>query len=693
MATLEKIRSKSVFLLVIIGLALLAFIIGDFFTSGRTLFGTGTTIAKVDGHKIDVHEFQRRVEIANQQYQQSGQKIDQALLQEQVLQQMISETLFNEEVEKLGLTVTDAELTDAMLGSQSQVVDQMVQQQTGIESAAMAHDMAFNPTKYNLAPEQAASIKEYWINLEQQIEQQLLAMKFNNLFAGSLVANKLDAKAMYDENAITNHIAYAKKDFSSIPDDKIEITDQELKAEWERTRNRYRLDEPTRSVNYISVNVAPSNEDRAAARKAVDDAILALRQSEAITGIDGMEGFLSDRQKVTGAALRDPQLKKFADSAAVNDVKLVSTAGDVFTIAKLLGKSADVDSVNVDFIAIQGTKAQADSLINALNNNTTTWADAMSSPVVAQASDSTWVTLTDPNIASLRETLVNATVGTFFTPDTTDTQFSRIFRVRNRRAPVAVYDLAVVTYDLEPSANTINKLTEDLQNFIDNNKTASAFAANAAAANYNAIPTQVTASTAQLGRIEDSRDAVAWAMKAKKGQVSPIFGDESSDQLIVVALNDIYDEYVPYTDPQVKNLLTTNVRNNKKAEQLINQYKGKAKDVAGYAKTMGVSVDSTTVTFGQFFIPGIGAAESNLTAQVSTAKPGVVVGPVKANAGVIVFDITNVEKSARPFNEEEASMQYMQTRGAQALMRNLPAILLGNGKITNNILEFFGQQN
>ncbi|WP_302350320.1 SurA N-terminal domain-containing protein, partial [uncultured Duncaniella sp.] len=46
MATLEKIRSKSALLLIIVGAGLLAFIIGDFFTSGRTLFGTGTTIAK-----------------------------------------------------------------------------------------------------------------------------------------------------------------------------------------------------------------------------------------------------------------------------------------------------------------------------------------------------------------------------------------------------------------------------------------------------------------------------------------------------------------------------------------------------------------------------------------------------------------------------------------------------------------------
>lgn len=147
MATLEKIRSKSVLLLVIIGAALIAFIIGDFFTSGRTLFGTGDTVAKVGSQKISISEFQRQMEQANQQAQASGQKIDQAMLQQQVLNGMIAEKLFNEEIEKLGLTVTDEELSQAMLGSGSAALSAMIAQQTGIESAATFHDMAFNPTK------------------------------------------------------------------------------------------------------------------------------------------------------------------------------------------------------------------------------------------------------------------------------------------------------------------------------------------------------------------------------------------------------------------------------------------------------------------------------------------------------------------------------------------------------------------
>ncbi|WP_301754289.1 SurA N-terminal domain-containing protein, partial [uncultured Muribaculum sp.] len=111
MATLEKIRSKSTLLLIVVGAALLAFIIGDFFTSGRTLFGTGTTIAKVGKEKIDIQEFQRRYEEVNQQYQQQNTKMDPAALQQYVLNQMIQERLINKEIEDLGIEVTDNELS------------------------------------------------------------------------------------------------------------------------------------------------------------------------------------------------------------------------------------------------------------------------------------------------------------------------------------------------------------------------------------------------------------------------------------------------------------------------------------------------------------------------------------------------------------------------------------------------------
>ncbi len=123
------------------------------------------------------------MEVANQSAQQSGQKIDQTLLQQQVLGNMVSEKLYKEELEALGLKVTDDELTEMMLGNSTPpMVDQMVRQQVGVESASALHDMAFNPVKYGLDEQTAMQLRNLWINLENQMEQYLLQQKFQTLF-------------------------------------------------------------------------------------------------------------------------------------------------------------------------------------------------------------------------------------------------------------------------------------------------------------------------------------------------------------------------------------------------------------------------------------------------------------------------------------------------------------------------------
>lgn len=691
MATLEKIRSKSVFLFIIIGLALLAFIFTDAERIVHTLFGPGSTVAQVEGHKIDAQEFSRRVEEASQMMQQRGQKVDMAVLQQQVLDQMIAEALFKEECEKLGLTVTDAELREAMLGSQNNFVNQTVQQQVGVESAAVLYDLAFNPAKNQVPAEQAQMLKDYWINLENDIEQQLLQAKFQNLIFGTLVANKLDTKAMYEDNKATNHIAYVRKEYSSLPDKDFEVTDAEVKAEWDQHKNRYKLQEETRTVNYIAVNIVPSDADNAEAARKVADALKGLNEKPETLGLEGMNGFIADRQKLTGSSIRDPKLKSFADSAAIGSAKEISKVGDTYTLAKLLGKTTETDSVLIDFIAVQGTRAQVDSMVKSLNGGAN-FKDVVASDIVAQSQDSMYVSLVDPNSAAIAEFINNATIGTYFTPDTiADAQGGRIFRVRERKNPTTVYDLAVVTYTVEPSQATIAKLTEDLMAYVEKNQKAADFAANAGKSNYTAVPAQVSASTPMLGNLPESRDLVAWAMEAKAGEVSQVF-DDNTDRVVAVAVNNIYKDYVPASDPQVKEMLTTTVRNDKKAQHMIAQYQGKAKDLAGYAQVMGSKVDSTTVNFGQPFIPGFGMNEPMMTAKVATAKAKTLVGPFQTNSGVVVFMIDTVDTAGRPYNFDEVATQYQQTRGANVALRNLAGILLGNNKIENNILKIYNRQ-
>ena len=651
MATLEKIRSKSVLLLIIVGAGLLAFIIGDFFTSGRTLFGTGTTIAKVDGNKIDIQEFQRRVQEASQQAQAQNQRMDNAVLQQQVLNAMIAEKLFDNEIKDLGLTVTDQELTEMMVGKNSQYVDRMVQQQLGVPDAKTAHDMAFNPTKYGMQQAQAQQLQTYWLNLEQSVERMLLQQKFQNLFAGTLVANDLDAKALYDDNAATSHVIYAKQDYSTLKDEDFEASESDINALYNEEKARYALDEPSRLAD--------------------------------------MPEFVVDRRKISQTDLdKQARLKSAVDSLSVGKAVLVSKTGNDYLLAKLLGKDSEVADVKIDFLAVQGSKTQVDSLVSLLNSGASLDSVA-SSPLVAQSQKDMEISLLDANYAQMKEIIADRATGVFFTPDTL-AEGGRIFRVSERKAPVAVYDLASVTFTTEPSNATINDLDAALRKYVEENKTAKEFVENAQEAGYTTFPASVTASSPMIGNLQDSHSAVAWVMDAKKGQVSPVFGDIQTGRFLAVALDDIYDGgYVPVRDKQVHSILASRAVNNKKAAKLIADYQGKAKDVAGFAKLMNTSVDTTTVNFGQYMVPGLGMNESLVMGKIANAQKGALVGPLQGNNAVIVMQVTEIDNAGRPFDLEENVIRFNQQRGAGRMMNTLDRILLGNKKVTNNINTFY----
>ncbi len=688
MATLEKIRSKSVLLLIIVGAALLAFIIGDFFTSGRTFFGTGTTIAKVGDQKIDVQEFQRRVQQAQQQMQQSGQKVDNAMLQQQVLDGMIAEKLFDQEIDKLGLTVTDAELSEVMVGKNSGMVDRMIQQQLQLPDAVTAHDMAFNPTKYGIPQEQAMQLQQYWMDLEKNVEKMLLQQKFNNLFTGVLTANNLDAKALYDENAATAKVVYAKQDLSSLKDDEFPVEKSDIERLYNSEKNRYAIDEEQRLANYISVNIMPSSEDILNGQKKVEDAILALNNQPETQGVAEMTEFVVNREKIGQPAVdKQTRLKAALDSLQVGRATLVSKVGNDYTIAKLLGKTTESENVKLDFLAVQGTRAQVDSL-TALLNAGASFDSIAASPLVAGSQKATEVSLIDANSQMVKELIAGHDTGVYFAPDTM-AQGGRIIRVAERTAPVTIYEIANVTFTTEPSNATINSLESRLQSYVNNHKTAKEFVDSAQAAGFTTFPAYVSESTPMLGNLNDSHNAVAWVMEAKKGEVSPVFGDIQTGRFIAVALDDIYEDYTPARDPQLNTMLTVRARNDKKAAKLIADYQGKAKDVAGYANLMKASVDTTTVNFGQYFVPGIGANESALQGKVAAAKKGDLVGPMQTGNAVVVLTVTDINTEGRPYNYEESAVRYNQQRGAARLGNSLDRILLGNKKVKNNMTTFY----
>jgi len=688
MSTLEQIRQRPILIISILGVALLLFILTAVDRPGE-LFTDSHTVAKVDGEKIDYMDYQKRVERQQEELRQRGyNNVDAAQVQEYVLQQMVSERLMEKEFRNLGLLVTDTELSNAMLGSTPHpYVNQMVQSM-GIPSAQALYDAAYNPTKSGIDPQQAAQFQQAWTALEKDTEQMLLQQKFMNLFTGTITANKLDAKAIYDDNAVTSTIAYAKKDLSTLKDEDFPVSDEEINSLYKEEKNRYRISEPQRVVNYIAVDIVPSQEDLAAAQKEVEDALMGLRLNPGTDAVSSNGKFYVNRVSAPLSSLA-PALQKVAPSMAKDSAMMVSFIDNQYTLAKLLDTTTAVDSVLVD-LAFINENVDADSIISRLN----TGAKALElGDALAGSQDSIWISLLEPSLGALKDELSAAETGKYFTPANNNGQKGMTLRVRSRKAPVTVYDIAEITYDVIPSNATIQKLNSDLRAYLAANNTSATFASEATKAGYSALSAVITPSSLSVNGLSDSRGAAKWALGARKGEVSGIFSDDRDSRLLAVALNDIYDgEYVPATNEQVRTYLTNKVRNQKKADKLMTEYKGKGSTVSDYAALMQVHTDTTQVTFGQPYVRNFPMFESVLQANVAVAKPGEVVGPVALNGSVVVFAITDVNNQGREFDFDNDAIVFNQREGAASFQRTLPDVILGNKKVENRIQKFYSDR-
>jgi len=686
MSALEQIRQRPILIISILGIALLLFILTAVDNPGQ-LFTDNHTVAEVGGKKIDYMEFQRRVEQQSEQMRNQGYaNIDNARIQTMVLQQMINETLLNEEFEALGLTVTDNELSKAMLGETPHPMVARMVQQWGFPSAQVLYDYAYNPQKYGLEPAQSQQLQQAWQALEKDTEKMLLSQKFSNLFSGALPANKLDAKAYYDDNASTSTIAYVRKDFATLSDDDFKPTDADIEAIYNEEKNRFRIDEPQYVIDYITVDIVPSKADLELATADVNKALADLKTTEGTEALAGNSKFYVNRVSTPKSKL-PATLSRALDKITADTVTQVSFFDNKYTLAKLLSVTEDTDSVLLD-MAVLAEGAAADSVLSRLNTGATP--AQLGDKLIAQSQDSVWVSLVDPQLALVKDDIANAQAGEYFMSKNNP---GVAMKIRSRKAPVAIYEIAEITYDVIPSSATVNDLNGKFRKFLEANNTPEKFAAEAQKAGYNVMEGLVTPSTLSVNNLPESRNAAKWTIENKKGNVSGVFTDDTESRLMGVAIKEVFKgDFIPSSYSRVRTYLEEKARNRMKGEKLLADFKGKASNVAGYASVMKASVDTTQVTFGQSMVRNFPPFESALNANVAVAKKGQLVGPVALNNSVVVFEVVNVDNQGRQFDFKNDAMVFNQREGAGALQNSMSGILLGNKKVNNRIQEFYSDR-
>ncbi len=717
MATLQKIRNRGRILIATVGLALFAFIAEEFV---RSLTYTQTEsrqrVGKIYGEKINVQDFNAQVEEYTDvvKFSQGVNTLtdDQlSMIRDQVWQSLVNEKLMQHECEKLGITVTDAEMQDIINTGRSPMLAQTpfrTQQGTFDVNALKQFLNQYNEVMNNVEisseiKEQYQQMNSYWKFVEKSIRQQTLNQKYQALLNGLMVSNPVSAQANFDGRTNESDIYMAALPFSSIKDDDVKVEDSEIKAKYEEMKEMFRTEQETRDIKYIDINVTASEADKANLQKEMEGYAQALAE-----GADPAKTVREAASQVPYSVL--PISAKALPHDIAEQLDSLSVGGQVgpfvhehdntINIVRLINKVSLPDSVEIRQIAAPGNdmasiEKTADSIMNALaaGANFDTIAKKYDQPATK-----TWIVSNqyegqaiDENNRKFLNTVTTAAVGSN-NKIVLDGQGVIIAQVTDRRNIISKYDVAVIKRSMDFSKETYGKAYNDFSSFLAGNAKAEDIEANAAQAGYN-VQTRNSVSNTEhtIANVRSTREAMRWLFDedTKVGDVSPLYECGENDHLLVVMLTGIHKKgYLAWDDEQIRTFLTSEVMKDKKAALLAEKMNA-VKSVADVAKIEGAVTDTIKhITFtSNAFISKVGSSEPALSGSVSKAKKGDFKSGIKGKAAVYAYQVLDQKKTDAKYDKKQEEQKLQQTIARN--LGNFTSELVQKANITDNRYIFF----
>ena len=712
MATLEKIRSKAGLLVLVVGVALFAFIIGDFLNSGSTYFRQSQEkIAEVDGVVIKIQEFQNRVDEMNEMYKmQTGStslpEEYQTQIRQSVFDGMVQEIVLNEATSDLGLTVGPEELFDMVQGENiSPMIQQMqmfVNPQTGaFDKAALLNFLKTIDTE-NIASypaDQQAQLlqaRQFWMFWEKNIKRQRLEQKYTTLLSKAVSANKLDAKDAFDASAVSSDMVYAMQSYSTIPDSTIQVSKSEIEKLYNQRKELFKQKE-SKVIKYISVDIRPSQEDYDNASAEIEALKKELATTTRVADLVAENSEIPYMDVFFSENALDPEMKQFVKTAAVGDIYGPVFENDKYRMFKLVDKTVAPDSVNVSHIMLANTgdeaavQAKADSLLTVLKDGGDFVALAKEFSVdqaAERGGELGWFTEATA-LRGVNEDFKNTVFSTAVNgyAIVKSAYGTHIVKVTDKTANVDKYKVADIDMTVSPSTKTYGNIYNELNQFISKNRDIDKLDDAAKEAGYNLLSNvTVTANDQVLGTIRNSRPVIRWAFQNGKGSISEIF--ECDNKFVIAAVQGTLPEGYRSLE-SVTPMLRSELVAQKKGEQISQALAAKnLTSVDAYAQAMGASVDSVKfVSFSTRRIAGIGV-EPKLNAMVSLAQKGQVSAPVAGNNGVYVFDVYAQNKESKTY-DEAAEMKALDASNMYRFSIQAIQSLVNKADVEDNRIRFY----
>lgn len=660
-------------MIIIIGVALAAFVLGDFVKSGPS-GGREINIGIVNGEEITImdfnKQFDRNIEATKQQQNKERLSQDETFtLRNDTWQQMVSQILYTDEYEELGVEVTSEELFDLIQGPNPH---QMVKQsfsnpETGQFDRNLVVQFLQNVNTGNVRPE----IKQQWIAFEEYILKDRLREKYNSLIINGYYVPKTLARLAFEEENNKADFNYVAKAFKDIPDSAINLTDEVYEKFYEEKKESYKQ-AAFRDFEYVVFDIVPSVKDIQDTRKEMNQ----LYESFKTTTDNERFVLVNSDSPYDSTWHSEGQLPVQIDSLMFNSeigtVAKPFLVNNTFFLSKLVDIGYRPDSMKATHILISYAGAMraapevkrtkeaanllADSLYKVLtksSNNIEELAVEFSNDPSAQTNDGDLGWFADgAMVPAFNKAVLDTKVGGV---TIAETPFGfHIIKVTGKKDPVKKVRVATIAREVLISNDTYQQIYAKASKLASESSNIEEFNALVESERLSKrVAQKIHQMDNHIAGLNAPRQIVLWSFKegTEVGNVS----DEVFDldgQFVVAVLTAKGEEGIPPLE-EVKLRLNSTVYNHLKSEIILSEMEALGNDMDRIANAEGFrSEEIPAQTFASSNILGFGA-ENEIIGHLFGAAEGSTFGPVVGNGGVFITRLNKLTLASEKDNYTE----------------------------------------